>query len=118
MTTGARPYAQQAQIYLAQARDELEKGDVNQAAEKGWGAAAEMVKAVAQRRGWPHGEHSLLVKAIGQLVEETRNEELTRCFNAAGELHRTFYEGHMGHYGVSLCLRQVETLVDTLSRWA
>lgn len=118
MTTGARPYAEQAQIYLAQARDELHRGDVNQAAEKGWGAAAQMVKAVAQRRGWPHDEHRLLVRAIGQLVEETRDEELAQCFNAAGELHRAFYEGYLGQFGVALCLRQVETLVDTLSQWA
>ena len=118
MTTGARPYAEQAQIYLAQARDELQRGDVNQAAEKGWGAAALMVKAVAQRRGWAHDEHRLLVRAIGQLVEETRDEELAQCFNAAGELHRAFYEGYLGQFGVALCLRQVETLVDTLSQWA
>ena len=38
---------------LAQARAELDQGDIRQASEKGWGAAAQMVKTVAQARGWP-----------------------------------------------------------------
>ena len=39
---------------LAQGREELERGDTRQASEKGWGAAAQMVKDVAERRGWEH----------------------------------------------------------------
>ena len=39
---------------LAQAKQELAAGDPRQASEKGWGAAAQMVKALAADRGWPH----------------------------------------------------------------
>ena len=38
-------------VFLAQAHEELAKGDLQQASEKGWGAASQMVKAVAQERG-------------------------------------------------------------------
>ena len=114
MTMETLPYREQAQAFLRQAFEELEKGDLLQSSEKGWGAAAQMIKAVAQRRGWPHYEHGLLREVIGRLVEETRDEDLMTCFDAASELHRIFYEGHVGRFGVSLRLRQVERLLTRL----
>ena len=39
---------------LRQAREELAAGDVRQASEKGWGACARMVKAIAPRHDWEH----------------------------------------------------------------
>ncbi len=49
---------------LDQARAELYQGDIRQASEKGWGAAAQMVEAVAKSRGWPHRHHGLLTPPI------------------------------------------------------
>ena len=46
MTT--QKYRQDSRTLLAQARSELAIGDVRQASEKGWGAAALMLKAVAR----------------------------------------------------------------------
>ena len=114
MTMETLPYKEQAQVFFRQANEELDRGDLLQAAEKGWGAAAQMIKAVAQQRGWPHYEHGLLREVIGRLVEESQDEELMTCFDAASELHRIFYEGHVGHFGVSLRLRQVERLLAKL----
>ena len=49
-------YREQSRVFLAQAHfEELAKGDLQQASEKGWGAASQMVKAIAQERtrnGW------------------------------------------------------------------
>ena len=45
---------ERSRIFLAQAFEELEKGDLSQASEKGWGAAAQMLKAIAQEGGWDH----------------------------------------------------------------
>lgn len=42
---------------LRQAREELTAGDVRQASEKGWGAAAQILKAIAARRDWEHQGH-------------------------------------------------------------
>ena len=56
----AREYAEAAKELLEQARRELEKGNVRQAAEKAWGATALAVKAYAywkeQRRLSSHEE--------------------------------------------------------------
>ena len=49
-----KTYKKQSRIFLAQAFEELKKGDLPQASEKGWGAAAQMVKANAQERSWNH----------------------------------------------------------------
>ena len=117
MTMQTLPYKDQAQVFLRQARDELDKQDFRQSAEKGWGAASQGIKAVAQRRRWPHYEHSHLREAIGRLVEESRDTELATCFDAASELHRIFYEGQAGHFGVSLRLRQVELLLAKLDSY-
>ena len=70
---------------MRQAREELDKNDLLQASEKGWGAAAQGIKAVAQRKRWPHYEHNHLREVIGRLVEESRDAELMTCFDAASE---------------------------------
>ena len=45
-------YRNDSRTLLAQGRAELAQGDVRQASEKGWGAAALMLKAIAEQRGW------------------------------------------------------------------
>ena len=44
-------YQQASQRFLAQAKQELAAGDLPQASEKGWGATAQILKAVAEQRG-------------------------------------------------------------------
>ena len=53
-------YRNQSKAFLEQAHNELRAGDLLQASEKGWGAASQMVKAVAESRGWQHDQHRLL----------------------------------------------------------
>ena len=47
----AQTYQTASRHLLAQAHEELAAGDTRQASEKGWGAAAQIVKSVAARRG-------------------------------------------------------------------
>ena len=56
---------------LRQGWEELAAGDVRQASEKGWGAAAQMVKSIAERRAWQHTNHAALFTAVSRLVNET-----------------------------------------------
>ena len=50
-------YRQQARQFLAKSREYLGEGDLHQASEKGWGAAAWMAKAVATAQGWEYSRH-------------------------------------------------------------
>ena len=71
MTT--QKYRQDSRTLLAQARSELAIGDVLQASEKGWGAAALMLKAVAEQRGWEHGKHRHLSRVASRVERGLRD---------------------------------------------
>ena len=99
---------------LQQARVELAAGDLRQASEKGWGVAAQMVKAVAEARGWPHRHHGLLTQAVENLTAETGDDDLADRFAIANSLHVNFYEDALSSLTVRRHLDQIETLADTL----
>ncbi|MCY4624341.1 MAG: PaREP1 family protein [Chloroflexi bacterium] len=94
-TTGNNAYIKRSRRYLAQSEEELERGDLLQASEKGWAAASQILKAVAEERGWRHRNHNDLYKAIDLAVGETNDLELRFLFNTASELHANFYEEFM-----------------------
>ena len=100
--------------FLAGARAQLAAGDLLQASEKGWGAAAQMVKAVAEARGWRHNGHRELHLTITRLSEEAGDERLRRLFAYANSLHTNFYEGWLTRQEVETGLDDVAELVETL----
>ena len=107
-------YRQQSRRFLEQARRELREGDLAQASEKGWGAASQMVKAVAQSRGWQHDQHRLLLRAVTRLSEDHDDTEISDLLYVAQALHTNFYEGEMNEGAVTRALSQVARLVDKL----
>ena len=100
--------------YLEHARQLLAEGDLKQASEKGWGAAATSIKALAESRSLDHNGHFLLRRILRQLVEETGDEELSEHFGLAEALHINFYEGRLPAEDVELYLGHVERLVRKL----
>ena len=107
-------YREASRRLLAQAQSELAAGDVRQASEKGWGAAAQMVKSVAERRGWSHRRHAALYNVIARLVSETGDDEIRRLFAVAGDLHVNFYENWNNAENVVAGLGDVQRLLDRL----
>ena len=107
-------YTGRSRTYLAQASEELDKEDLCQASEKGWGAAAEMVKAVAAARGWDHSGHRQLYGVITRLVNETGEETFRTAFAVAGALHTNFYEGWLDRGTVEAHLDQVTRFVERM----
>ena len=109
-------YHQQGQRFLRQAHEEL-PSDLPQASEKAWGAAAQMVKAIAEQRGWPHRGHRELQHAVNQFVQETGGDsELAILFDAAAQLHRNFYENWLSRERVALGIAAVERFVARMER--
>ena len=106
------PYREQSKVFLAQASEELQKGDLHQASEKGWGAAAQIVKAVAAARNWDHNSHGGLYQVVRRLVDETHEEDLRTQFAVAGMLHTNYYEGWLGREDVEAHLQQVAGFVE------
>ena len=72
MTFPDNRYTDMSREYMARAEDYLRQGDLKQASEKSWGAAACALKSIAEQRGWQHQSHSLLHDIANQVVDELR----------------------------------------------
>ena len=99
---------------LAQGFEELAEGDSRQASEKGWGATAQMIKAIAASRGWKHNSHAALFVVIDRLVKETGDDGIDAGFGIASSLHQNFYENWGSADYVARGLVHVRELLDKL----
>ena len=107
-------YREAARQLLAQAFEELADGDSRQASEKGWGAAAQIIKAIASQRGWNHDSHASLYRVIDRLVDKTGDNRIHIGFTTANALHQNFYENWGTSAYVARGLVEVEDLVQRL----
>ena len=112
MTT--QTYRDASRLLLAQGRAELAAGDVRQASEKGWGAAAQMVKSIAEERGWPHRSHAALFNAVERLASETGDDDIGRLFHVASALHVNFYENWDNPQSIARGLDDIARLLQKL----
>ena len=112
MTT--QQYQQASEHFLAQARQELADGDLPQASEKGWGATAQVLKAIAEQQGWEHNRHRHHLVTVSRLRSETGDGDIRRLFGVANLLHENFYENDMETDDVADGLHDAEALMDKL----
>ena len=113
MTTTAT-YREASRRLEAQAQEKYATRDLRQASEKGWGSAAQIVKAVASERGWRHDNHVLLFQAVRSLDSETGGSELLGLFTQAHNLHINFYEDWLTSAIVQRDLDNVRRFVTKL----
>ena len=114
MVTQVTAYREAGRQLLTQARAGLDAGDLRQASEKGWGAAAQLVKAAAQARGWRHRAHRLLFEVAEDLTEEVGDTDIQDLFGSARLLHINFYENNLDGDTVAHYLEHVERLLAKL----
>ena len=114
MTTRADDYAAQSRQLLEEGQEALGLGELLQASEKLWGAAAHMVKSAAERRGWPHSSHRELFRAVNQFAQESGDAEIRNLFQVANSLHTNFYENWMTEEYVQDGVPQIEEFVRKL----
>ena len=107
-------YVDLSNMYLAESREFLADGDLTQASEKGWGAAAEVVKACAEARGFEHHKHRHLWRTVNRLYDETGDSELRVLFSTAESLHGNYYENYFDADQVQDFLNQVDLFVEKL----
>ena len=112
MTT--QQYQQASEHFLAQARRELADGGLAQASEKGWGAATQLLKAIAVQHGWEHSRHRHYHRTASRLRAETGDGDIRRLFAVARDLHENFYENDMEAALVAESLDDVEALLGKL----
>ncbi len=109
-------YRQQSLEFLGKARQYLAEGDLHQASEKGWGAAAWMAKAVAESQGWQYRRHNEFFKVMRQARQLSGDGRLRTLSDTAGTLHGNFYERKIFLYGDTIGegLDDMELLLDIL----
>ena len=107
-------YAGQSRRFLVQAYEELSKEDLRQASEKGWGATAQAIKAVANSRSAEHKGHGHLISVAQALAVELDEDDVRQRFNAGAELHTNFYEGLYNHAEIEGRLERVSLLVERI----
>lgn len=100
--------------YMGKAYQYLAENDLPQAGEKAWGAAAEIVKAIAEERGRYHSSHRVLYQIVDDLAEETGDSELRRAFHVASDLHINYCERCLSGRYVQQRVADVQTFIDKL----
>ena len=72
-------------------REYLAAGDLHQASEKGWAAAAWMAKAVAVAQGWEYERHEQFNVVLNNARLLTGNLRIRQLRGIANDLHGNFY---------------------------
>ena len=85
-------HAEQAREFLAKSREYLDAGELHQASEKGWGAAAHMAKAVAVAQGWEYRTHADFSTVLDRARDLSGDERLRSLRSYANELHSRYYK--------------------------
>ena len=115
MTT-AEEYGIASMELYDQAISELAVGDLRQASEKFWGAAAQSLKSLAERRGWRHGSHAEFYRIMRRVVDETDERDLLNHFNSATQLHVNFYENWLDEVQIRQLAEDIEDFVVRVTR--
>lgn len=94
----------------------LAEGDLHQASEKGWGAAAWMAKAVSTAQGWEYRKHGQFSGVLDNARRMTGNNRLRDLRSVANELHGNYYvrELLLSADSIDLDLEAMAELLDIL----
>ncbi|CAI8049465.1 3-dehydroquinate synthase [Geodia barretti] len=112
-------YRQQSREFLSKGRETGSESDLHKAAEKGWGAAAWMAKAVAESRGWKYARHDEFFTVMYQAQDLTGDTRLRNLGNTANTLHGYFYtrKRFLRPEIIGESLTDVEQAVDHPAAW-
>ena len=107
-------YAAISQRLLRDAQRELDLGDLIQASEKTWGAAAHAVKALAQKWGWYHQGHYRLNAVVDFIAYEKNREDLIALYSDPSLMHFNYYEHEYFEDRVQTAIDFTRAFVDEM----
>lgn len=105
----SREYLENAGVYLR-------RGNNKQASEKTWGAVAQFLIAIAERRGWNHNGHRLLIDIARQVADEGGRPDWFLAFLAAKDLHANFYDDLMEAGDIEIVINGTGVYLRELER--
>ena len=109
-------YESQAREFLSNSRDFLAVGNLHQASEKGWGAAAHMAKAVATAQGWQYETHADFSEVMYQASQLAGNPRIQELRSIANELHHNYYrrKRHLNAGAIGADVERIAELLEVL----
>ena len=107
-------HAQISVEFVRHSRAYLSNGELLQASEKGWGAAAHAAKLFANARALEYTRHEHFRDVISELQIETGNPGIFRWQQSANLLHRNFYDDAMTAPQIADHLDNVASLVNLI----
>lgn len=117
MSKKAEHYRALSRKHFRDALNMLSKDDYVQASEKLWGAAAEMIKAVAMSKEKADLKtHGDLWKYVTKLHLELNDPEISRMFGLASTLHQNFYEAMMPPEAVQVHAEAIRHFIEKLEK--
>ena len=100
--------------FLKDAKSLLDIHDYVQASEKLWGATAQIIKAIALKRGKHLRSHAAINKYADQLSKELNDKAILVYFSVANSLHQNFYEDWLTPDTVIQDAKIIEKLIKKL----
>ena len=103
-----------ARDFLAASDREFIAGDNRQGSEKLWGAATQIVIAMAQERGWDYGSHHAMKAASASLTVEYADPAFQDGFGLAEKFHGNFYHNFMEDFQLELDRPRMREFIERM----
>ena len=100
---------------LAKARLELDAGDLLQASNKAWGAAAFALKAVAEKRRWFNEADWKLRRAAMVLSDEAADPTILYSYDTCRDAHFNFYRHLYQPRDVRIAIAAAEYIIARIN---
>ena len=113
MPSAAR-YADASRRLIRQARGELESGDTMQASEKAWGAAAQFLKSVAERRGLRYESDEDLIEAASNAKRARKTTEYSDLIIEAMAMNANIHENWLSESQIRQGIDSIAALLEKL----
>ena len=101
-------------VFLRRSRAYLADGQLLQASEKGWGAAAYAVKLFADHIGASYNSHRQFNGLVTTLQRATGEPQVAQWGNSANTLHRNYYTDRLNAPAIAAYLDDVVNLVNLI----
>jgi hypothetical protein len=115
--TKAEIHLKLSEKYIKDAEEFLTKKDLVQASEKAWGAAAQIVKALATKEGKELRSHGELHRYVAELSKEKGDREIMKFWFSATSLHQNFYENWFPEEAVRSAVEDVKNFIEKLRKF-
>ncbi|MCY4558731.1 MAG: hypothetical protein OXF79_20615 [Chloroflexi bacterium] len=100
--------------FLRRSREYLAQGELLQASEKGWGAAAHAAKSYAATRQLQYNHHEQLNDLITEMRLETHIDLVREWHINANKLHSNFYDDNLDALTIAIYLDDVAKIVNLI----